>query len=321
MPTAVVSTVVPVYAAGMRRPLCLLWALCVVACAGPGRPVDPVRSPSRDWNAIVAADYRVPPGEEALPVLLELDEVLGDRDSHRRDDCGYGIAVQWLLRQRLVDPAGLRQLRDRWLANLQRGLGEVGTDTVLRRSFSALCLSVLAARDLQTSFLDAAEVRALLDRAVTYLRDERDLRDHEPEVGWIHATAHTADLLKFLARNPQLDAAGLTTILDAIAAKLAVPMPGAFRMGEDERLARAVLAVVRRNEHDAEAFVAFVARVVASIDAARRCEPFAAQQFAVEQNGLHCLRTLHTLLATAGELPPQAERALQVLAKQLAVLG
>ena len=305
----------------MRRTLGLLSALCVAACAGPGLPADPRQLPARDWAAIVAAGHRVPPGEDALQLLLELDEVLGDRDAHRRDDCGYGITVQWLLRQRLVEPAGLRQLRDRWLANLQQGLGEVGTDTVLRRSFSALCLSVLAARDLQTPFLDAAEVRDLVARAVAYLRDERDLRDHEPAVGWIHATAHTADLLKFLARNPHLDAAGLTTILDAIAAKLAVPMPGAFRMGEDERLARAVLAVVRRDELDAEAFAAFVARVAASIDAARRCEPFDPQQFAVEQNGLHCLRTLHALLATAGELPPQAERALQVLAQQLAALG
>lgn len=305
----------------MRRSLCVLSALCVVACAGPGEFGELRQPPSRDWNAIVAAGHRVPPGEDALPLLLELDEVLGDRDPHRRDDCGYGITVQWLLRQRLVEPTGLRQLRDRWLANLQPGLGEVGTDTVLRRSFSALCLSVLAARDLQTPFLDAAEVRALLDRAAAYLRDERDLRDHEPAVGWIHATAHTADLLKFLARNPHLDAAGLTTILDAIAAKLAVPMPGAFRMGEDERLARAVLAVVLRDEHDAEAFAAFVARVAASIDAARRCEPFDPQQFAVEQNGLHCLRTLHTLLATAGDLPRSAHRAMQVLAQQLAAMG
>lgn len=305
----------------MRRPLGWSSALFLVACAGPGLPGDPARVPSRDWGAIVAADSRVPPGEDALQLLLELDELLGDRDPHRRDDCGYGLAVQWLLRQRLVEPAGLRQLRDRWLANLQQGLGEVGTDSVLRRSFSALCLAVLAARDLQTPFLDAAEVRALVDRAVAYLRDERDLRDHEPAIGWIHATAHTADLLKFLARNPHLDTAGLTTILDAIAAKLAVPMPGAFRMGEDERLARAVLAVVRRDEHDAEAFAAFVARVAATIAAARRCEPFDPQQFAVEQNGLHCLRTLHTLLATAGELPLQAHMALQVLAKELAALG
>lgn len=305
----------------MRRLPCVVSALFVVACTGPGLRQGPQRVPPRDWAAIVAAGHAVPAGEDALQLLLELDEVLGSRDSHLRDDCGFGIAVQWLLRQHLVEPAGLRQLRDRWLANLQQGLGEVGTDTVLRRSFSALCLSVLAARDLQTPFLDAAEVRALLDRAVVYLRDEHDLRDHEPAIGWIHATAHTADLLKFLARSPHLDAAGLTTILDAVAAKLAVPMPGAFRMGEDERLARAVLAVVLRDEHDAEAFAAFVARMAATIDAARHCEPFDPQHFAVEQNGLHCLRTLHTLLATAGDLPRPAHLALQVLAKELAALG
>jgi hypothetical protein len=37
-----------------------------------------------------------------------------------------------------------------WLANLSRGVGTAGTDEVFARSFSALCLSLVAAADLAT---------------------------------------------------------------------------------------------------------------------------------------------------------------------------
>ena len=84
--------------------------------------------------------------------------------------------------------------------SLRAGIGEAGTDTVLLRSFSALDLSILAALELQDPALDDSGYRGLLDDALAYLAAERDLRGIDPRVGWIHATAHTADLLKFLAR-------------------------------------------------------------------------------------------------------------------------
>jgi len=68
------------------------------------------------------------------------------------------------------------------------GIGETGTDSVLLRSFSALDLSILAALENRDPALDDAAYRKLLDDALGYLRDERDLRGFEPRVGWIHGT-------------------------------------------------------------------------------------------------------------------------------------
>ena len=53
----------------------------------------------------------------------------------------------------------------------------------------------------QKKLLDVGQRRE--NDALAYLAAELDLRGIEPRVGWIHATAHTADLLKFLARNPR----------------------------------------------------------------------------------------------------------------------
>ena len=40
---------------------------------------------------------------------------------------------------------------------------------------------------------------------MAYLLDETDRRGYVPGLGWINATAHAADLLKFLVRNPFTD--------------------------------------------------------------------------------------------------------------------
>ena len=91
------------------------------------------------------------------------------------------------------DAVQRREIIDTLTGNLRRGIGEVGTDTVLLRSFSALDLSILAALELQDPVLDAAGYRRLLDDALAYLAAERDLRGIDSRVGWIHATAHAAD--------------------------------------------------------------------------------------------------------------------------------
>ena len=91
-------------------------------------------------------------------------------------------------------------------ANLRKGIGAIGTDGVLLRSFSALTLSVVAARDSEAPFLSAEEYATLLDAALAYFHDERDTRGFDAAKGWMHSAAHTSDLLKFLARNPRLPA-------------------------------------------------------------------------------------------------------------------
>ena len=89
---------------------------------------------------------------------------------------------------------------------LDDGLGTAGDDRVFKRSFSALCLSLIAAADLSASFLEPAEFHAFFDRMLDYFQRERDLRGFDPVHGWMHTVAHTSDALKFLSRNPKFAA-------------------------------------------------------------------------------------------------------------------
>jgi len=113
---------------------------------------------------------------------------------------------------------------------------------------------VLAALELEDPALDEAGYRKLLDAALAYLRDEHDLRGLTPRMGWVHATAHTADLLKFLARDPRFTPADQGRLLEAAWAKLTLRGTPVFAHREDERLAAAVASVVRRADFDLSAF-------------------------------------------------------------------
>lgn len=220
--------------------------------------------PSHDtafWQAIVKNEY-VPPDADPKSVAAlarELADFVSSPDPLWRDEFGYSILAAWITNKEIVPPDVMRELTARWSANLTRDIGSTNTDAVFRRSFSALLLSVIVAQDNTKPFLESGEVRALLAAALAYLRDERDIRGYDAQHGWMHSAAHTADLLKFLARSRYFTAADQPVLLDAIAHKLR-EAPEVFTHGEDGRFARAALSIVQRKDFDADGFTAWIAR-------------------------------------------------------------
>jgi hypothetical protein len=284
------------------RPAVLL-TLCL-ASAGVAQTAPPA-APVHDrafWQHLVDDDGKLPQGESAAALLRELSPFLGSPDPTLRDTFAYSLSEAWIYRDQKLTPADLRERLAEWQGNLKSGLGEQGTDSVLRRSFSALELSLLAAYDLKASFLTQTEYDTLLGAALDYLAAERDVRGYDAEKGWMHSVAHTADLLKFLARSPHLAPAGQARILSAIAAKLEATGP--LVHGEDERLARAVLSLVRRPDFDATAFRAWHAAYPArqkALWSAARLDPAG---YAALGNAKHLLVSLYALLAQVKEPAP-----------------
>jgi hypothetical protein len=254
------------------------------------------------WQHLVDNDGKLPDGESAAALLRELSAYLGSTDPMQRDTFAYSLSEAWIYRDQKLAPADLRERLADWQGNLKLGLGEQGTDSVLRRSFSALELSLIAAYDLKAPFLTQAEYDALLDAALDYLAAERDVRGYDPEKGWMHSVAHTADLLKFLARNPRLAPAGQARILSAIAAKLEATGP--LVHGEDERLARAVLSLVRRADFDAAAFRAWHSAYPAKQKALWSAPRLDPAGYAALGNAKHLLVSLYSLLAQVKEPAP-----------------
>jgi hypothetical protein len=294
------------------------WRKTVVAsllAAGASIPAGAAEAraiPGHDrsfWRGIVQNHFQVPAGQSADALVLELGNYLGSPDPELRDDFAYSIAAAWIYRDRRVSEKTLHDLVKAWSANLLVGLGGTGSDTLFLRAFSALDLSILAALDNQHPFLDDAELAGLLSAALAYLAGEKDLRAFDTRHGWMHATAHTADLLKFLGRNPRLRPADQGRILEAAAAKLRAAGE-TFTHGENERLAAAVQSLVLRQDFDAAAFTRFLADVAEPgahlWDKGPLVDPV---RFAAAQNAKDLLRSLYVALVLnkAAAEPPRAE--------------
>ena len=277
--------------------------------AGPAVTRAAGERPRSYWQAIAENGMALPEGESAFELLVELSSHLGSPDPVLRDDYAYGIAAAWIQRQQLLDEVELRALVELWSSNLGVGIGEPGPDSVLLRSFSALNLSLLAAYDNQHRFLDDAAFEGLLSEALVYLERERDLRGWVPGLGWCHSAAHTADLLKFLARSEHLEPAGQFMILEGIANRLRDTDGYVFVHGEDERLAAAVVSVMAREDFDTDSFAEFLGRLAESARQPQAGADFDPVQFAGQQNSKNLARALYVHLVRAGELPSELEAA------------
>jgi len=131
------------------------------------------------WRAIVAARYAPPAGEDVATLTTELAEMLASADSERRDDIAYSTLANWIFQRKIVTGAALGSLTDRLVANLAKGVGERDTDGIFRRSFSALTLAAIAARDNADPVLDAAAWHRIEQAALAYLAAEQDLRGYD----------------------------------------------------------------------------------------------------------------------------------------------
>lgn len=211
------------------------------------------------WERVVAEGHRVPRDRPLAELTTELTTMLGDPDPRRRDQIAYTILAAWVSGGVYDDL--LEGLGDGMATGLRVGIGERDTDTVFRRSFSALVLAECVARDNEVHLLPAETLLRWGDNAMTWLVRERDLRGFVPGKGWAHAVAHGADVLAVLAAGESFGRLELTVLLDVIADRLLTPTGTHFVHGEVDRLAFATLAVLRRNVLALEVIEPWLARL------------------------------------------------------------
>lgn len=265
------------------------------------------------WRAIVKNEFAVPKGESANALAQELSSFLGSPDPELRDDLAYSIFSNWIYRRELLSNSTLVELTDTWRANLKDGLGETNTNSVLKRSFSALCLSLLATRETKAPFMGEERYHQLVTEAVDYLKAERDLRGYDAKLHWIHATAHTADLLAALAASSYLTATEQVEILNAISSRLATASE-IYTQGEQDRLAAAVVELLLRSDSVSTQFEGWLSALQSQDrDVWTQTTPVALARY---QNHGYFLQALFVRLA----LGPDSARTVAFKQKVLAVL-
>ncbi|HEY0951695.1 DUF2785 domain-containing protein [Nocardioides sp.] len=252
------------------------------------------------WRQVHADGLAVPSDRPLDDLTAELTRMLGDPDPALRDGTAYPTLTTWLDRGVYDDLLG--GLGDGMALGLLVGLGERNTDTIFRRSFSALVLGECIARDNRRPLLPGGKILEWGDRLATWLLRERDLRGYVPGKGWAHAVAHGADALAILASSPHLATPELTVLLDVVADRVIQPVDRLFTTGEPDRLAYATMNVLRRNVVPLRVLEPWIARLAAA--AGTRSSYDDRDPYLAGGNAEAYLRALYLQLSL-GARPPQ----------------
>jgi hypothetical protein len=183
-------------------------------------------------------------------------------------------------------------------AGLTVGLGEQGTDSVFRRTFSVLVLAECIDRTNTEDLVPASKLMEWGDRVATWYLREKDVRGFVPDKGWAHAIAHGADAIGVLARSPHLGRNELTVLLDVIADRVLIETPAPLTSGEPDRLAHATMAILRRRLVPLRIIEPWLARITAAatMTGAPDVDPYRTTA-----NPEAFLRALHIQVAFAPE--------------------
>ena len=238
-----------------------------------------------DWQTIRSNDFRVPEGGDVTRLVAELVDMLASPDPEVRDELGYSALATWI-HEGVVPDDQLRPLGDLMVQRF-------GSDQVQVRTFAPLVLDVMVATRgvCEPAWVDAFE---------RWYAAEGDLRGHDPQLGWLHAVAHGADLLGELGLRPDVPA---RRMLDLAATRMVAGTPVVWQAQEDDRLAYAVGRVLTRADLSRTDAVGWL-DPVADVLAEGRPGPVPAQV----SNTLRTLRMLYLVVDRGVRIGPDDVR-------------
>jgi hypothetical protein len=198
------------------------------------------------WLEIIQNDFAIPDEHSLKELTSELFSYLGSTDPELRDDIGYIVYANWLEMGEFSQAEILEHIQILF-GNLETGIGEKETDSVFLRSFSILFLAEIIHNDNKSPQIEKELIQEILEKGLRYLKAEKDPRGYVQSKGWAHALAHTADLMRVLAKNDHTGLIEHKQILYKIAEKLIASSDWVYIHGEDDRLAAAAIAVFKRD--------------------------------------------------------------------------
>lgn len=219
--------------------------------------------PPEGWTAASLAalqrrEFAAEAKAEREALASSLIDCLASPDPWLRDAIAFSALQRWM-REGAFAPETLREMRARLD---EKSADEKNDPDGVARPFAALALSEVARTDRIAPWMRPDERADMANRAADFLASVRDYRGYETGVGWRHGVAHGADWALQLAMNPALDAESLRALADALATQVAPTSGHAYVFGEPERLARATMAIARRDAFDEARWRAWFATAV-----------------------------------------------------------
>ncbi|MBB2482172.1 DUF2785 domain-containing protein [Bacillus sp. APMAM] len=226
--------------------------------------------------------------DELVDMMLKY---IGDTDSVLRDDLIY-LTFCRLVENSLIGFSLMERILETSIgANyLFFQIGEVNSDSVFKRSFSALAVQLILNQDIEERFLSKELVEKSIQSSFHYLQKENDVRGFVEEKGWAHSIAHGADLLTTAISHPVFYPSQIPDALETIRSCLF--KNGSYIDDEDERLIFAIDALLDKGLSD-ELLGDWLQRISSSLDEIFKMESYSFHFYRTRTNMMNFLKSLY----------------------------
>jgi len=184
-------------------------------------------------------------------IMREMLRNIGNIDPELRDELIYSAFEMLISNDLLTSEQTLNILKDCLSENyLFYQIGEKNTDSVFKRSFSALVITEILKKDKDTCLLPKIIILKAIDSSFSYLQNENDKRGYVDGKGWAHSIAHGADMLVAAIEHPYFQFENINKCLNLI--KVCLVKETNYVYNEDERIMFAIEALLKNKMIDSK---------------------------------------------------------------------
>ncbi len=251
-------------------------------------------------------------------LLKEMVAHIGSTDAELRDHLIYRLFID-LLSDNFLSAQQLQGLFDTATSEdfLYANIGEQMTDSVFTRSFSALLVAGILAKDSELLILNDTSLQSFFKKIGRYLLLENDTRGFVEGKGWAHSVAHGADLAAMTIKHPKFDLQHAPSILHAL--KLVTWKDVVFINDEEERLVNIIEALLARN-YSEEALSEWVEQVFDKFEMHLVTQGYNQSFFSGRTCTLNAMKTLYFSLKM-NNLAPKLQNTLYLQIAKWLKLG
>jgi len=287
---------------GRTMNLPLSFFLFVMLCAMPLRVSAAGACPPADYSeeqllALGQAGFVIDDPVQRNTLALGLMACLANPNPALRDGVVYAGLATWL-RGKNLSPETI----DALYTNLMLQIVSTEDANGFQQPFAALVLSEVVRTDRIDNSFTPAMRNQLVEVAANYLGSVRDYRGFSETEGWRHGVAHGSDLVLQLVLNPNIDAAQIERLMQALATQVAPKGEVFYIYGEPGRLGRAMFYAWSREVVGAEFWSAWFEGIANPSPWENWNEAFESQSgLAKRHNTMAFLLALHLDASTAGK--------------------
>ncbi len=252
-----------------------------------------------DLRRIAENGYNLPDGESVHEYVDMMLLYIGDADPELRDDLIYSTFCEWICEKEYFSDEDLKYILNILIDenHLFYCIGNDGDNTVFTRTFSALVIVLILMQHRKIPFLSYDMFIQVKNAIINFYGREGDLRGYIEKYGWAHAAAHGADALNELIQCQESNTEIFCEILDAIK-KVLYNTKYLFCNEEDERIARVVYRMIKKNSVDYQSFSSWFEELTQCCDWERTRE-----QYIERVNTKNFVRSLYFKLVHNKDFP------------------